>query len=166
MWLKDCNTKKRMQKKKTNTGVIVWRKLRDRWIIYFDSARRTAEYLEIPTDLPPGSILNYHEWYPRFHFIFSFLQKSEIQCHCSLLSANQIADTFQAVVKHVHFMFKLSYCCTGFYRRLLRKSRGFFRNFLVIIYILKALSNIASRSLMLLTICAKWWIADSTTGYK
>ena len=78
-------------------------KLKDRWIIYFDSAGRTAEYLEIPTDLPPGSILKYLEWHPLFHLFIRPLQKSEIQYHFSLLSANQIADTFLALIRHVHF---------------------------------------------------------------
>jgi len=90
MWLKDCNTEKTMKK----IGVIVWGKLKDRWIISFDSAGRTAEYLEIPTDLLPGSILKYYQLHPRFHLILRPLQKSEIQYHFSLLSANQIADIF------------------------------------------------------------------------
>ena len=101
MWLKDCNTEKTMKK----IGVIVWSKLKDRWLISFDSAGRTAEYLEIPTDLPPWVDFEILSVASTLSFVFK--TTSEIWNSIPLFTALSQSDcrylSFQLVVKHIQF---------------------------------------------------------------
>ena len=118
MWLKDCNTEKTMKKK---IGVIVWSKLKDRWIIscwtyswISWNSNRSAPWVDF-------EIISV-----AYTLSFVFKTTSEIWNSIPLFTALSQSDyrylSFQLVVKHIQFS------CSSFHIAALAFMKEFWGN--------------------------------------